>query len=652
MADSLLRPLVLTYAIALLFIVGLARLRIPSIVALIMAGTVAGPSGIGIVRTQAEVETLAEIGVVLLLFTVGLDFSVAELRRIWKTVVLGGGLQIAACVAAAVALVLATSGSWRFGVFVGVFVALSSTAIVLRELSERNQLDSPYGRLAVGVLLFQDLCIVVLLLLVPVLSGRTAVGAAPVVLGRALLAIAVVAAVSRTVIPGLMRLVARSPRREAFPLAVLLASIGTAWVSSLLGISMALGAFLSGLMLAESEFSHQAHAEIRPMRDVLAGLFFVSLGMLVEVGFVAAQLPIIAAMSIVIIAAKSVITTGALRLLGTPWRVAATAAVCVAQVGEFSFILGRTGLEDGILSPRTWQLLLAASMLTMVVTPALVTTAPRVGSWVARRVGRDWTSDHVSSIPQASNHVVILGFGVGGRLVARAMRDIGVPYVIMELNGVTVREARAAGEPIFYGDATNPDALAAAGVVSARCVVSVLSDPQASMRVVQATRSLSATVQIVVRTRYRTEADTLVRLGATVAVAEELEASLEVLAQVMARLDIPGNVIEVLLGGFRGESVARSLKAPSRMFGALPSEITQTPISTHQLQQRDWAVGRTLTETDLRAATGALILAVRRGSEAITSPRTDMHLENGDVLYLVGDESDILLARERLTTGL
>jgi CPA2 family monovalent cation:H+ antiporter-2 len=650
MPDPLLRELVLTYSIALLLIVGLARLRVPPIVALIAAGTVAGPSGIGIVRTQAEVETLAEIGVVLLLFTVGLDFSLAELRRIWRTVVLGGGLQILVTVAAAVVLLLVAHGSWRFGVFLGVFVALSSTAIVLKELTERNQVDSPHGRLAVGILLFQDICIVVLLLLVPVLSGRTPIASAPVVLARALLAIAVVAAVSRLVVPALLRLVARSGRREAFPLAVLLASIGTAWVSSLLGVSMALGAFLSGLMLAESEFSHQAHAEIRPLRDVLAGLFFISLGMLVEVNFVIRQLPTIVAVTVLIIGSKAAITAGTLRLLGTPFRVAATAAFGIAQVGEFSFILGQTGVDDGILGARTWQILLASSMLTMVATPGLVAIAPRAGAWLARRTSRLTVPDD-RPIPEMSNHVIILGFGVGGRLVAGALRDIGVPYVVMELSGATVHEGREAGEPIFFGDATNPDTLAAARLADARCVVCVLSDPHAAIRVVQTTRTLSASVPVIVRARYRAEADALVRIGATVAVAEELEASLEVLAQLMTRLDIPGNVVEVLLGGIRRPSNVRALRAPTRAFEALPSAITKTPVATHQLHGGDWAIGRTLAHTDLHAATGALLLAVRRGADAMASPASDMQFAEGDVLYLVGDDSDLLLARNRLTAG-
>jgi CPA2 family monovalent cation:H+ antiporter-2 len=650
MSDALLRELVLIYAIALIFIVGLARLRVPPIVAMIAAGTVAGPSGLGIVQTQDDVETLAEIGVVLLLFTVGLDFSLAELRRIWKTVVIGGGLQIGVTVAGAVVLLLAFDVPWRLGVFVGVFTALSSTAIVLKELSQRNQVDSPHGRLEVGILLFQDLCIVVLLLLVPVLSGRTAISAAPAVLGRAVLAIVAIAAVSRTAVPWLMRMVARSGRREAFPLAVLLASIGTAWASSLLGVSMALGAFLSGLMLAESEFSHQAHAEIRPMRDVLAGLFFISLGMLVEIGFVVRQLPMIAAIAALIIVSKAVITASALGVLATPFRVAVTAGIGVAQVGEFSFILGRAGVQDGILGTRPWQLLLAASIVTMIATPTLVAFAPAVGSWAARLSRRRGARPELSATP-LTDHVIILGFGVGGRLVAGALRDIGVPYVILELSGDTVREGRDNGEPISYGDATNPDTLAAAGAIEARCIVCVLSDPHAATRVVQTARSLSATVPVIVRTRYRGEADALIRLGATIAVAEELEASLEVLAQLMMRLDIPGNVVEVLLGGIRRPSNVRPLRAANPAFEALPSAISKTPVATHQLQATDWAVGRTLAATDLHAATGAMILAIRRGTNAMTSPASDMRLESGDVLYLVGDDSDVLLARHRLTAG-
>jgi CPA2 family monovalent cation:H+ antiporter-2 len=646
----LLPALVVIYAIALAFILVLARVRIPPIVAFIIAGAFAGPAGIGIIKTQEEVNTLADLGIVLLLFTVGLEFSLNEIQRIWRAVVFGGALQIAGTALLLVLLLfLAIREPWRVGLFIGLFVALSSTAIVLRELSSRNQLDAPHGKLMVGVLLFQDLAIVGLLLLVPILSGQTALSAVPLVLLRAAAAIGAVAIVSRLVLPVLFSLVARSGRREAFPLAVLLASIGTAWVSSLMGISMALGAFLGGLILAEGEFSHQAHAEIRPLRDILAGLFFISLGMLADVQTVLAQLPTVLAVTIVLIIVKAVVASGALWAVGTPLRVAVTAGIGLAQVGEFSFILGRSGLEVGLLSSEQWQILLAASIATMVVTPALVAIAPGIGSWLAEKTKRapeaPADSDHVTM----TNHVVILGFGVGGQLLGRALRQIGVPYMILDMNGATVRQMRAEGESIFFGDATNEDALRGAGVERARAVVAVLSDPYATLRGVTAIRSLNPTVPLIVRTRYRAEAEAIRRLGATVAVAEELEASLEVLAQTFGRLDVPGNMIEILLESFRRDSTGfRTVRAPSQPLDTLPSAISKTPVASHQLGAEDWAVGKTLAEVNLRAETGALVIAVQQGGRHVTSPAADLRLSDGDVLYLVGDESDIMLARRRL----
>jgi K+:H+ antiporter len=650
-AHPLLPALVLTYALALLFIVVLARVRIPQIVALIAAGVVAGPFGFRFVRTPEDVNTLSEIGIVLLLFTVGLDFSLGEIRRIWKTVLSGGTLQIVGT-AIAFVLLLAPMESWRVGLFVGFFVGLSSTAIVLNELSARNQLDAPHGRLMVGILLFQDLCIVGLLLLVPILSGRTSISAIPMVLLRALVVIGAVAGVSRFVLPKLLGIVSRSGRQEAFTLAVVLASIGTAWISSLLGISMALGAFLGGLVLAESEFSHQAFADIRPLRDILSGLFFISLGMLVDVTLVFRMLPIVLAVTITIVLVKAVVATGALWVVATPLRVAVTAGIGLSQIGEFSFILGRAGLDLGLLSPDEWQILLAASIATMVLTPTMLAIAPRVAAWVAGAARHVASVDLQSEMPHLSDHVIIVGFGLGGQLVAQALRDLGVPYLILELNGATVRRGRRDGEAIFFGDATSPDALRGAGVERARAIVAVISDPHASAHLVIAARALSPAVPIVVRTRYRAEADSLVRMGTTVAVAEELEASLEVLAQLLARLDVPGNAIEVLLDGFRRDSIAiRRVRAPTSPLEALPPEIRHTPIASHQLQAGDWAIGRTLADINLRATTGALVIAIRQGTRHRPSPPADLRVDEGTVLYLLGDESDVLLARRRLTAG-
>jgi CPA2 family monovalent cation:H+ antiporter-2 len=652
LSHGLLPGLVLTYAVALLFIVVLARLRVPHIVALITAGAVAGPSVLGLIGTQEEVNTLAEIGIVLLLFTVGLDFSLSEIRRIWKIVVGGGTLQIAGTAAVFLLMLTPAFGSWRASLFIGFFVALSSTAIVLQELSARNQLDAPHGRLMVGILLFQDLCIVALLLLVPILAGKTPVSAVPLVILRTTVVIGTVAAVSRVVLPALLGIVSRSGRPEAFPLAVVLASIGTAWISSLFGLSMALGAFLGGLVLAESEFSHQAFAEIRPLRDILAGLFFISLGMLVDLSLVLNMLPYVAFVTILIIVVKAIVAGAALWALATPLRVAATAGIGLAQVGEFSFILGRSGLDLGLLTSDQWQVLLAASIGTMLVTPTLLAFAPRIGSWLGSRQKGLPAADLFAGAEQLSDHVVIVGFGVGGQLVARALRDIGVPYLILELNGATVREGRREGEMIFFGDATSPDALRGAGLARARAVVALLSDPHATLHLVKAVRQLAPPLPVIVRTRYRAEADYLARMGgATVAVAEELEASLEVLAQLLARLDVPGNAIEVLLEGFRKGTAVRSVRAPSRPLEALPPEIGQAPISSHQVQKGDWAIGKTVAELNLRATTGALIIAVRQGTRHRASPPADLQVNDGDVLYLLGDDSDIMLAQRRVMTG-
>lgn len=649
----ILAPLILTYAIALGLVVILARARVPAIVAMMIAGVVAGPSGLGVISDPEDVDMLAELGIVLLLFTVGLDFSLAAVRQIWRTILAAGTLQMLGTAAAvAVQVPLVVTVPLRLAVFVGLFVALSSTAIVIKGLAERNELSAPHGRLTVGILLLQDLAIVVLLLLVPILSGQTPPSAVPLALGKAVLAIAAVAAVSRFVLPTLLRVVTASGRREAFPIAIIVASVGTAWLGSSMGLSMAVGAFLAGLMLAESEFSHQAYAEVRPVRDVLSGLFFISLGMLIDVPSALGQLHIVIGVTAAIVVVKSAVAAASLLAVAVPVRVALTSAIGIAQVGEFSFIMGRAGLAEGLLPPDLWQVLLGASVSTMMLTPVLQGAAPAIGSRTARWWGDRRSPEPDVGIPQLSGHVIVLGFGIGGRLVSAALRDLKVPYLILELNGLTVQRARADGELIFYGDATSRESLLAAGVERALAVVSLLSDPDAAFRMVTAVREMSAAVPIVVRTRYRLEADRLQQAGATVAVAEELEASLEVVAQLLVRLNIPGNIIEPLLDVFRRESVSlRPVRAPRAGLGSLPDEIQRMPVATHKVEADHWGNGRSMAELNLRARTNASVIAIQRNDRYITALSPDERLAEGDVLYLVGDETDVLLARSLLASG-
>jgi CPA2 family monovalent cation:H+ antiporter-2 len=661
---SLVAQLLLTYAVALGLVVGLARFGVPSIVALMLTGMVAGPTGIGIFSDIGDVEMLAELGVVLLLFTVGLDFSLTAVRQIWRTILLAGVLQIAGTAAVIALLEVLIGGvSTQLALFIGLFVALSSTAIVLHGLAERNELSAPHGRLSVGILLLQDLAIVVLLLLVPILSGKTPVSAMPMALLRALGAIATVAAASRLILPTLLRFVTSSGRREAFALAVVVASVGTAWLGTLFGLSMAVGAFLAGLMLAESEFSHQAYAEVRPVRDVLSGLFFITLGMLIDFGAIVGQLPVVIAVAAAIILLKTTVAAGALLLAATPFRVAVASAIGLSQVGEFSFILGRAGLDAGLLPRTYWQIMLGASVATMIVTPLLLSVAPGLAIRLSARAARFRKNADVDGIKEVADagaddqlaldrHVIILGFGAGGRLVARALRDLGIPYLVLELNGATVQQEKAQGERIAYGDATSPESLEAAGIERALAIVSLLSDPDGTRRMVRLVRKAAPSIQIIARTRYRLEAERLQAEGANVAVAEELEASLEVLAQLLAKLDIAGNVIEALLNVFRRESVTiRPIKAPQASAEGLPQVLQHLPVSTHRVEETHWAIDKTMSELNLRARTGATVLAVHRNRAYLTPVPQDLKVISNDVLYLVGDESDILLARRVLTSG-
>ncbi|HVL66380.1 MAG TPA: cation:proton antiporter [Vicinamibacterales bacterium] len=648
---ALLADLLVVFGIGLVLVVALARLRIPGIVALMLAGIVAGPSGFRVIHTPERVETLAEIGIVLLLFTVGLDFSLGTVKQVWRRTLAGGSLQIFGTAALVAAVLLVAGVATRLAIFIGLFVALSSTAIVLNGLALRNELSAPHGRLMTGVLLLQDLAIVALLLLVPILSGQTPLSAAAPAAAKALLAITAVAVVSRFALPFVLRLVTASGRREAFPLAILVASVGTAWASSLLGLSMAVGAFLAGLMLAESEYSHQAYAEIRGVRDVLAALFFISLGMLVDLGSALRFLPAIVGVAAALIVVKAGAAAAALWLAGAPSRIAVTAAVGLAQVGEFSFILGRSGLEAGLVPAATWQVLLGASILTMMVTPSLLALAPVIGARVGPRKA-DAALAEGGAAHHPADHVIILGFGVGGRLVARALRELRIPYLVLELNGATVRAARRAGEHIAYGDAMSPESLHGAGIERAAAVVSLMNDPAATERMISSVRAISPSLPIVVRTRYALESERLQRLGATVAVAEELEASLEVLAQLLARLHVAGNVIEPLVDVFRRESVGlRTHRAPSARWDALPEAIQRMPIATHRVEPGQWAIGRSLAELDLRAQTGASVLAIQHGADYTTAPAGDTRISEGDTLYLLGDESDIALARHHLAAG-
>src|SRR5688572_14650477 len=445
------------------------RLKLPLLVGLILSGIAIGPYGLGWIREVEAIEILAEIGVMLLLFTIGLEFSIKRLREMKKLVLVGGGLQVVATVGlSAMIATLLGRGSGQ-AVFFGFLIALSSTAIVLKSYADRNEVDAPHGRAAVGILLFQDISIVLMLLLIPILGGDDIVSTTKILLdlGRSLLALVLLILFAWLIVPRFLKQVAHIRSPEAFLLTVVLICLGMSWVTSTFGLSLALGAFIAGMVLADSDYSHQANAEILPFRDVFNSLFFVSIGMLLSITALVQNLASVAVLIVGIILLKALIVIAIIRFLGMPYRIAIMAGLALAQVGEFSFVLARAGQAANLLPEQDYQRFLAASVISMIATPFLIGFAPRIG-YFAQRFLKDGGADevenaeediHMTSSGGLQQHVIIVGYGLNGRNLARALRAVGVPYVILELDAEVVRRVKAKGEKINFGHSASREVL-------------------------------------------------------------------------------------------------------------------------------------------------------------------------------------------------
>ena len=545
---AVLRDMVVVFAVALVVVPLLHRVRIPSIAGFIFAGVLVGPGALGLIDKVHEVEVLADLGVVLLLFGIGLELSLERLRRLWKPIAIGGALQV--CMTAAVAAIMAGHLGLppASAVFVGFMVAVSSTAIVLRGLQARGEVDAPHGRLTLGVLVFQDLCVVPMILAIPLLAGGGP-GSWPVV-EAFLKAVGVLIGVlvgSRIVVPRALHLIARTRQRDLFILAVFLICIGTAWIVSLAGISLALGAFLAGLVVAGSEYRHQALADLIPFREVLTSLFFISVGMLLDPAAVweSAGATILLVGSVIVGKALVVFFVGVIMRL--PVRVSVLSGVALAQMGEFSFVLQRAAEGSGLLPIAAAKALTSAAILTMLLTPLALALGPHIAAgagkvrWLTRLLGVESAAEAAEHGHQLQDHVIIAGYGVAGQELTRSLRSCGgVPYVVVELNPVNVQTATTSGDPAVYGDVTNLEVLSHLGIDHAQELVVVINDPDAAMRVVRAARQAAPHLHIMVRTRYVGDVPLLEAAGADLIVPEEAEA-----ARVMAthlvdrRCDMP-----------------------------------------------------------------------------------------------------------------
>jgi CPA2 family monovalent cation:H+ antiporter-2 len=647
----LLDELAIVAALAVAVTVVLARLKLPTVAGLLAAGALLGPHGFRLVKSQHSIEVLAEVGVVLLLFSIGLEFSLARLRDIMKQVALGGVLQVGLTTAVTTAVAVALGEPAGRGLFYGFVFALSSTAIVLRALAERRELDAPHGRFIVGTLIFQDLCVVPMVLIVPLLGSTGPVGAAAseiaLALGKAALVVVGTVLVARFVVPKVLGWVDASRSREVFLLAILALCIGTAWLTSMAGLSLALGAFLGGMVVADTEYSHRAMGDILPLRDAFVSVFFVSLGMLFDVRLVLEQPLLVGGLLAGFLMAKGVLATLAAMAMRFPSRVAWLSGVGLAQFGEFGFVLCRLAQNSGVVDERATQPLLAAGIASMFLTPLFVRAAPHITAGerllapLERLIGVR-SIDEADEGRKLEQHVILIGFGVGGRLAARSLTAAGASFVVLELNADNVRRGKELGLPVYYGDATSEEALGHAHLTEARLVVLLMNDQQAAQRVVDIVRRVAPHVPVLMRTRYLAERAGLLKMGARDVVAEEVEGAVEVIARLLRTIEVPRNVIESSIQVIRGETqtTERKQTLPRAQLGEVRA-LAELKIESVLVREHSPASGSSLKELDLRRKTGVLVVGVRRGEVLLQQVDPMAAFEVGDVVYFVGTSGAI-----------
>lgn len=518
------------------------RIGLVPVAGFLVAGVVVGPGGLGLVRDLALVQTLAEVGVVLLLFTIGVEFSLDRLARLGRLVFVGGALQVVGTAAVVTAAIVGLGGSVGVGIFTGCLVALSSTTVVMGLLASRGETQTPEGQASLALLVSQDLAIVAMVLLVPLLGG--AGGSAWAVawaLGEAALVVAGVLLAARLVVPRLLDQVARTYRHELFLLLVVTIALGTAYVTDLFGVGLAMGAFLAGLVVSESPYSEYALSEVLPLRTVFNAIFFVSIGMLLDVRYVLDHLGLVLAVTAVVVVVKALVVGLTVRALGYPAGAAAGVGLGLAQVGEFSFVLERVGAEVGLtpggLGADGADAFIAAAVLLLLATPALLPAGRRLGRHLDER------ASDISDVPengkaaggvQIEDHVVIVGYGRAGQTLAGLLREAGIAVVAVDLDPHAADCARADGVEITLGDATRWPILEAAGVDRARLLAVMVDDRAAAERLVRLAVRLCPAVRVVARPGLLREVEALREAGATVMVPDEAEAARRVFDLVLA----------------------------------------------------------------------------------------------------------------------
>ncbi len=618
-------------------LIGGRALGLPAIVAYLLAGIVAGPGMLGLVQRSTGLEQVAELGVALLLFGVGIEFSLAHLRRSLPRMLATGGLQVLATIAVTALLFRALGNGWPVAVFVGFLVALSSTAIVFKLFDESGEIDAPHGQTAAGILLLQDLALVPMMLLIPVLTrpGDGIFASAGFALLRAAIALAVLLVAARLVLPRAFELVARTRTPELFPIAAVLAAFGTALLALQLGLSLPIGAFLAGLALSGSPYAHQAFAELLPLRDVFVALFFTLIGMLLDPHTLFGTPAVLLAM-VGAVVLKGLLIAGIVRAVTGSRAVAIPTALALSQIGEFSFVLTEQGVDAGLVTHEYEQAFLGAAILTMAATPWLIGAARRLGTIGAGDPARTLGAT-------VRDHVLLIGFGQTGQAVARVLRETGIPFKAVDLQAHYVETGTTDGLPVQFGDASRRAVLETMSAPYARAAVVAVGDAGATRRIVTQLRQLSPDLRILVRARRVEEIRELERLGANEVIPSEFEVSIELFVRLLRHLGVPRHVVRIQESVIRTEHyrALRGLGTTDELLAETRQLVAGGILETARVMEGSQAAGRTLAELALRDRTQAAILSVVRDEEPLPAPGGDTRLLAGDLVVVFGPHEAI-----------
>jgi len=648
----LLQDILILLGFSAIIVFVLQKLKLPSIIGFLLTGIVIGPYGLSLINAVEEVEVLSEIGVILLLFVIGMELSIKQLASIKKTIFIGGFLQVGITAIVTGIIYYFLGYSWNESVFVGFLFSLSSTAIVLKTLQDRKEILTPHGRNALAILIFQDIIIVPMMLITPLIAGEsTNVGMSILSLViKSVIVIVITLISARYIVPKLMHAVAKTNSKELFLLVTFTLCFAIAFFTSEVGLSLALGAFIAGLIISESEYSHQATSIILPFRELFTSFFFVSVGMLLDLSFFLNKIPTIMFLVLLVFLIKSIIASIAVAVLQYPTRTVLLTGLSLFQIGEFAFILSKVGIEYNLLSAETNQYFLSVSIVSMMLTPFVIIFSERIANnfiGISKKMGVAPTlvlDKNISKIGDLNleNHLIIIGYGINGSNLAKAAAASNIPFVVIEMNAETVRQEKSKGLPIIFGDATQDHILEAVHLSDARAAVIAISDNIATKTIIKNIRYHSESLYLVVRTRYVKETSELIALGADEVIPEEFETSVQIFTHVLQNFLVPEDDIDQHVDKVRADNYQLFKGELKHQKTYRPKNITDFNITCLRLNSdSNVFLGKPLKELNLRAVHGINILGIKRKDEILDSIHPEEVLKQGDIIYVQGNQNKI-----------